>query len=369
VVIGQEVKVLKTIDDIGKESMDSIADDGFFTYGYLKALETSKSLNFVPVYLAVYDEDKIIAAMPCYIDSEHQLFSLESKFPLTRRIVNMINHLGFDPNRLLVCSSPSSYHSKILLRKDSEGEAILNQVCRRIDDVCRRERILFSSFPYVSEFESLLIENLEDFGYLRLPSVNTLYLDVKWSDFEDYVESLESHKIRANVKREIRKCQESGVTIAEESEFGDLAPILADLHSNLFSKYNKGVASPRDASFFRKLSEFAKDKTRVLIAKRHSKIVGFSLSLQQKGILDVFVLGFDYDAQMNTDLTYFNLVYYEPIKMAIKEGIRRIHFSIKSEKLKLKRGCKFEKTYSFVKCHSRLFRPPYNLYIKKKYAR
>ena len=156
-VIRLEVRVSKTIDKIGKEAIDSIADDGFFTYGYFKTLETSKPFDIAPVYLSIYDEGRIIAAAPCHIDLENQVSALERHFPSSKRIVNIASHFRFYPDRLLVCSSPSSYHSKILVEKNFEKKAILSQVCRGIDDICRKERISFSSFPYVSEFEDLLI--------------------------------------------------------------------------------------------------------------------------------------------------------------------------------------------------------------------
>ncbi|HVP92720.1 MAG TPA: GNAT family N-acetyltransferase [Acidobacteriota bacterium] len=360
-----EVRISKTIDEIGR-AIDSIADDGFFTYGYFKTLETSKPFNTVPLYLSMYDEDKIIAATPCYIDLRNRPSASENRPSFMRRIVSITSHFGFYPDRLLVCSSPSSYHSKILVEKNLENKAILGQMCSSIDDVCKKENIPFSSFPYVSEFEDFLIRNLPDFGYLRFPSDTTLSLDVQWSSFEDYLASLESHKIRTTVRREIKKCKESGVTIAEEPSFGNLATTLTRLHSCLFSKYNKGLESPRGASFFEGLSEYAKDKTRVFVAKRNNKIVGFSLSLQQKDTLDVHLCGFDYDTQASTDFVYFNVVYYATIKMAIEEGIKRIHYSIKSERIKQKRGCKPERTYSFIKCHNRLLRPLYNFYTKNK---
>ena len=362
-----EVKILKTIDEIGR-AIDSIADDGFFTYGYFKALEMSKPFDIPPLYLAMYDEGEIVAAIPCYISSESGVSVSENSRPSVRKIMNLGRVFGFNTERLLVCSSPSSYHSEILFEKRHQNKAILKQICKKIDDICREERVSFSSFPYVSECEDFLVHNLLDFGYLKFPSENTLSLDVRWSSFEDYLGSLESHKIRTTVRREIKKCRESGVSIAEEPDFGDFAETLANLHSSLFSKYNKGVESPRNASFFKGLSEYAKDKTRVFVAKRDDRIVGFSLSLQQKDTLDVHLCGFDYDAQLNTDFTYFNVVYYATIKLAIEEGIRRVHYSIKSERVKQKRGCKLEKTYSFIKCHNRLVRPLYKFYTKDKHV-
>ena len=37
-----ETRVFKTVDEIGKDAIDSLVDDGFFTYGWFKTLETSK---------------------------------------------------------------------------------------------------------------------------------------------------------------------------------------------------------------------------------------------------------------------------------------------------------------------------------------
>jgi len=368
VVAGKKVKVFNTIDAIGKESIDSIADDAFFTYGYFKTLETSRPFNITLFYLAVYDKDKIVAVAPCYVDLNDQFFTLEDKYPFMRKIMNLANRLGFYPNRLIVCTSPNSFHSRILLGKNAKRKVILDLIFRKIDDICRKERIFFSSLLFVSEFEGFLIRNLQDFGYLKFPSANTLYLDIKWSSFDDYLKSLESHKIRTNVRREIRKCQQNEVTIAEEDEYGKLSTTLSNLHSNLFSKYNKGKVSPHQVSFFRKLSEYAKDKTKVFVARRRGKILGFSLCLQHKGVLDVHLCGFDYDAQKKSDYTYFNIAYYRPIKLAIEEGIKKIHFSISSERVKLKRGCKLEETYSFNRCHIRLLNFFYSFYAKKKYS-
>jgi predicted N-acyltransferase len=366
VVLQREVKVFKTIDEIGKESTDSLADDGFFTYGYFKTVETSEAFNITPFYLAVADEDKIVAIASCYIDSSNQFLGL-GKFPLTRGIANAVNHFGFRPNHLIVGYSPNSFHSKILLKENCDAKMILSLLSKKINDICRSEKILFSSFLHVPESERLLIETLEDFGYLKFPSVNTFYLDINWSSFDEYLESLESHKIRTTVRREIKKCRENGVIFTEEKDFKNLSIILSNLNSTLYSKY-KGV-SPHNALFFRKLSEYAKDKTRVLVAKRSDQIVGFSLSLEQKDVLDVHLCGFDYGTQTKTDFTYFNASYYVPIRLAIEEGIKKVHFSINSDREKLKRGCKLEKTFSFIKCHNKILAPLYSLYSNKRRLR
>jgi len=364
-----EVSVFNSVDAIGKESMDSIADDGFFTYGYFKTLERTKTIKSYPSYLVITQNGKTIAVATCFINPRNQVLGPNGRIPFAQKIALAVNRLGFNQNNVEVCHSPDSFHSKILIEKGCSEKRILFLISKKIDDICKKEKILFSSFPYVSESDRILMKNLGDFGYVKYPSATTYYLDIEWSSFDDYVKSLGSHKIKKNVRREIKKCEESGVSIVEENEYGDISTTLSDLHSNLFSKYNKDIENPRDASFFRLLSEYAKDRTRVLVAKRLGKIVGFSLFFQHKGIFDVSVCGFDYNSQTKTDFTYFNLIYYAPIRLAIQEGITRIHFSINSDLLKLRRGCKSEKMYSLVKCHNRLLGPLFTLYMRRIRAR
>ena len=361
-VIGKELKVFKTIDEIGKESIDSLADDGFFTYGYFKTVETSKTFDVEPFYLTVSDEDGIVAIAPCYIESAKKFRASTH----ARRLSSAAYSLGFNTSHIMASYSPESYHGKLLLRENCDAKPTLMLLSTKIDEICRGRRILISSFPNVPESEKHLIENLEDFGYHKTPSVNIYNLDINWSSFDDYLRDLESRQVRKNVRKEIKKCKQSGVTIIEEKNFEDLSAQLSCLHSNLKKKYEKSAENARNATFFKNLSKFAKDKTRVLVARKCDKIIGFSLSLQHNDVLDGHMCGFDYNTQTKTDFTYFNLCYYEPIRLAIEEGIKRIHFSINEDRVKLKRGCKQERTYSFVKCHNRILRSLYSLNMKKR---
>lgn len=362
---GSEVKVFESIDDLGREAVDSMSQDGFFTYGYFKTLETSKPYNIVLSYVAVYDGNSVVAVAPCYVDLNDSFSGLEGRFPFAHSVAGLVSRLGFCLNRLVVCYSPNSYHGKILVREGYDRRVMLESVSKKIDHICKNQRILFSSFPFVSESEGVLEDNLCRLGYVSFPSVRTLCLDVTWSDFEGYLESL-SYKNRKDVRREIKMSKGSDVSIVEEKNFDEFSSTLSNLHSNLFSRYHPGDETPYGPSFFRGLSKYAGDKTRVLIARKEDKIIGFSLSLQHQSTLDVYLVGFDYSSRTCTDFAYFNLAYYEPIRLAIAEGVKRIHFSISSEILKMKRGCKVERTNSFVKCHNAFVGSLYASYMKRR---
>jgi predicted N-acyltransferase len=249
-----------------------------------------------------------------------------------------------------------------LIGKNSEEKHILSLLAEKIDAICKKERVLFSSFLFVSEFDRLLMDNLQNFSYLKSPGLTNFCLDVRWSSFKDYLESFNC-KLRKNIRREIKKCAENGVTI-EEPEFRDLPAYVSELTSNVTLKYNKNARVTSYSSFFSKLSEHAKDKTKVFTAKKNNEVVGFSLFLRQGDILDSCFTGFKYDVLSNTDFIYFNVCYYAPIRWAIKEGVRKIYYRGRGEKVKLHRGCEPEKTYSFVKCHDELLGPLINTTLR-----
>jgi predicted N-acyltransferase len=350
-VLGKEVKVFRSVDEIGRDSIDSLSDDGFFTYGWFKTLETQQSFDFRTIYIAVYEEGKLVALAPCFADlQDHFFVDGPRSIPFMKKLLNLGQMIGFCQRHVLLCYSPFCLRSKVLLRKSREGKHILRLLSNKIDEICEKQGFLFSSFLFVSEFDGLLMENLQNLGYIRSPGTTTLYLDVKWSSFEDYLKSLK-HKTRMNIRREIKKCAENGVTI-EGRDFKGLSADLSALLSNLFFKYDKSAKNFFDSSFFCKLEEYAEDNAKVFVAEKNNEVVGFSLSMRQGDVLDVFMCGFDYEAQTNTDFTYFNLCYYEPVRWAIEEGIKKIYYRRKAEKVKLNRGCKPERTYSFVKCHN-----------------
>ncbi len=97
----EEVKVFNSIDEIGKSSVDSIAVDGFFTYGWFKAIEKQSSIPMSPIYIAVFQNEKIVAIAPCYIDSTGQFFEYGPNFaPYFQRIVSLCQNLKLFNNPL-----------------------------------------------------------------------------------------------------------------------------------------------------------------------------------------------------------------------------------------------------------------------------
>ncbi len=302
----------------------------------------------------MYHQGKLAGFAPCFYDSADSYFWFGPMvLPYMKNILNMHTRLLHGQNNVLLCYSPFCYRTKILLKKGPQEATLTKALIEKIDETCKKEKILFSSFLFVSEFDKHLINHLENSGYHKYLWRPTLYLNIQWKTFEDYLNSLESH-FRKTVKREIKNCSQNGVTIKEVTEFKNLASSLSDLSANLISKHNKTTKNFFKPILYESLSTSAKTNTIVFIAKKNDAIIGFSVCMQKDQTLDCFHCGFNYDLQNKTDFTYFNIVYYTPIKWAIEHGIKKIYYRIAAEEVKYRRGCKPETIYSFVKCHNRL---------------
>jgi uncharacterized protein len=358
-----EVESLASIDAIGKQSMSSLGSDGFYTYEWLKTLEMTKPFMVLPQHFAVWEGNSLEAVALCFLEYTSQYRTFEECYPITRGIRELGHRLGLNTNPPLVCYSPSSFRSRILFDKSSNQREILNSLSKTMDDFCIRNKVLISSFPYVSQFDGLLMNELPTLGYLGSPMEDTYYLDTPWSSFENYLGSLDSNK-RRNVRREIRQCADSGVTIQREYELSDLSDELSHLYKNLHQKYNRGRPCPLRAEFFNGLSSYAKGKVRLITARKNGKLAGFCLMLCHNLTLDTFIAGFDYNVQTMRDYTYFNLCFHEPIKMAIEEGLKRINFRGASDEAKQRRGFRRETMYTYVKVQNPGLRPMATLYLK-----
>jgi len=361
------IRIAKTVDEIS-ESIDRLSDDCCFTYGWFKTLESFGRLPD-PFYLALSQVGQTIGIAPCFLDRTDDFFSWGPNiFPFLHKSLHLGQKLGLFKRDLLLCYSPACCRSKILLDDKYSAGKITESFLDKIDEICKTEKIVFSSFLFVSEFDKDLMDKLKARNYAKFPNILTFYLKIQWTQFDDYLKSLKPGMAK-KIRREIKKCVENGVTIDQEEITQEIAEELSQLNANVSSKYSAETVYKLDPSFFVMLQKYAKEKVKLFTARRNDKIIAFSIALQHKDTLDVYMYGSDYESQTNTFFTYFNLVYYKPIQVAIDKKIERIYFRYFLAKSRLDRGCKTEQTYSFIKCHNTFFGPAINRLLRSNIYR
>lgn len=356
-----EIEVVNTLERVNKESLSSFANnDACYSYSWLKTVEDSKaSFEVEPRYFLVHDKRNLVGFMPAYIYQNCSYFNVENKNPIIKKTVSALRGFGInvDRGKALLCEPPASGYSRLLTKQDCNLQEVFKALSSKVDEVCREEKLFLSTFSRVLEHDKLN-DSLQNsgYGYVNVKKTRPFELDVTWSSFEDYVSNL-PYEYRKDVRREIKKFLETGITITLEEDFNKYSQTLANLYSNLHSKYNGfDKESPFQASFFSSLYKHAKDSTKIFLAIKNSDIIGFSMVLLHQKTFDVVIVGFNYSAMTKTDFVYFNLAYYEPIKMAIRGNIEKMYFRWGSEKAKLHRNLQQQNTYTYSKIHNRVLK-------------
>ena len=171
-------------------------------------------------------------------------------------------------------------------------------------------------------------------------------LEVRWSSFDEYLAS-RSRDRRQSIRAEIRSFAQRGLRI-DVGGAEALDDSLAPLHAQWRSKYGRAVAPADLVRQYALARRHLADSIQVFLARRGDRTVAFSLFYEHAGVLYSRALGFDY-AETARDFTYFNLLFYEPIKAAIEQGLYLIHYSLESYETKVRRGCRVRPCRAYVK--------------------
>lgn len=353
------IRIFSNVDLMGKGSVNSISDDPFYTYGWFKTLEEHKRLELSQFYISVYYRNNLVAFAPCFFEP------LESftKSKALKALINAGCKFNLLNKQVLICSCPYCFRSRLIVDVNFKNSLIYPLILQKIDEICKERRILFSAFPYVYESDILLQKTLRNSGYLKFLRHDTFYMNICWASFEDYLAS-RKYGIRKDIRREIRKFNQSGLIIETNPNIPQISKKLSILFANWLKKYKSNLSS-FDSSFFADLGIFAGDNIKLFVAKKDCEIIAFCLIFRHKDVADVCMFGTDYSQRTKNDFAYFNLVYYEPIKWAIENNIRKIYYGPTAENVKLRFGCTSEKLSSFIKCHNPFLANMYRAYAKK----
>jgi predicted N-acyltransferase len=234
----------------------------------------------------------------------------------------------------LVCVSPSSYQPGLLWRRRSdltEQSLVVEGVLDMFADASNAMGATASAVLFVPGTSTPLIEGLRRAGYhpARLGANSVLRLP--FTSFDDYVLSLPPQR-RRKVTR-------------ERARFAGLGPVIktggpelldhdcAKLAAAHYRRYGHETSIPAVLDRFARIERQA--PLRVVTASVDGRLVGFSAFLVDTGRF----IGRMYGSDSGGYFEYFNLVYYEPIRLAIEDRVKEIQYGSETYDAKVFRGC------------------------------
>jgi predicted N-acyltransferase len=342
-----ESKIYNSIMQVEKKSWDSLCTDNvFMCYNWLKTFEESTRLPLQPNYILIFNEERLFAVSVCYVEKQNGLSSINSA--LLGRLKNFSFAKNFSFIPAVICGPPNGYGSHFVISKETNSNQyplIQDMIVDSVEDIAIRNNASVF-FRNVMGYEKDLISLLTRRKYYKTVNLPLNYIDIKWSSFNEYRISLsEKHpSMKKSIPRQINKNRKSGVIIKKLTSIDGQQQRLFELIEMNHLKYKNPITLKPD--FLERVNENFGNDAAIYIAVKEDKIIGINVELKKDKEAFIANVGIDHNRAQN-DLTYFNLMFYEPIKDAIAEGLKRIYYGNSLYKTKSRRGCNIDDTYIF----------------------
>ncbi len=349
------VEILDSITGVDRSEWDQLIDeDVLASHGWLKTVEESFVPNVRPRYLLIRDAGRLIASTACH-SAEPTDSVLTPDDLLFGRFKTQAVRFGLSLLPALVCGFPSGVGRHLLVSKSASAAArtlAIGKLLDTLEDIASRETAsLF--FWNVFDDEVEVLNRLKQRGFNKTRFFPACYLDIAWGSFDEYIGHLKNFsKMPQNVRREINVNRRAGVSIERIQDVKPHQAALYDLANKHWFRHNQ-MPFPYRPDFFTRARENLGSDAVVYGAFKASALIGFMLLLKGAHTGHALEVGIDHDASMK-EATYFNLVYYAPIRDTIGTRIKRLYFGRGLPEIKIRRGCKRRDTHLLYRANSRI---------------
>lgn len=312
----------------------------FFDYNFLTALEDGHCLNretgWEPHYICIYDDSKLIAALPLYLKSHSY-----GEFIFDFAFADAYARHGINYYPKLVATVPVTPvdGKRFLVANGYSREQILSEFLAAFNKLVQDTKSSSVHFLYCTEEEADL---LAKHGFIKRVNFEFHWHNQNYTTFDDFLNAL-THKVRAQIKNERAQVKKSGLNIqcltgAAITEDHMLAcyNFYINHHHN---KYGSPTYLTRD--FFLNILNTMSDRLLLITACRDKTIVAGSINFYKGSGLYGRYWGHTEDVPF----LHFELCYYQQIEWAIKNQIKLFEAGAQGEH-KIKRGLIPQNVYS-----------------------
>ena len=261
--------------------------------------------------------------------------------------------------RMLAALMPNAYlgalrggTTRLPVRPDLDGPQALRaieEVLAGTEEMARSAGVRSVAFFYVPPEDLALRRALIQRGYTEFgPNHHVAVLRVPGQTFDDYLRGFGKRR-RDSIRWERRKIAAAGVQIGCEQLTSDLSRQMLPLEAQLYAKYGHHVYPEEMARILHEsvIKKYG-NSAPVITARAAGVLRGYAAFIQVNKALYSRDTGYDYTWPERLPL-YFEVLFYSAIELAMKSGVREIHYSYGSEDTKASRGCDLRPRLGYLK--------------------
>ncbi len=328
-----------------RESWDLLAprDRVVLESAHLEAIERSGINQLEPYYLLMHDERRLAGITYCSA-MRLDLASLEKEIPEDALSALRSWNPDFMNARILECGIVSGLGCTIAAVPADLG-AVSDLAASEMERIARdahAELILVRDIPYARLAEhSAFLQH----GFAPLLGFPVATMAVRWASFDDYTAALKSST--RYLMRRFLSHPARDLEVEVLPDFGRHADRLASLWRQTnarASDYSHEILTP---AYFQEIDRRLRDRSHVLVLKKHGEIVAFSLALLGDEEYFSVHCGLDYEAADGDNL-------YLRLCLAILQDVfprrpRSVNWGITTYGFKFERGFEADPMVYLVK--------------------
>ena len=318
------VRVLERVRDVPRETWDALAragDDGspFLEHTWLDGLEQTGCVGpesgWLPAHLTLWRGEKLVAAAPSYVKGNS-----EGEFVFDWGWAEAAERMGirYYPKVVLAVPFTPATGERVLVAPGEDRAEATRVVAAAVREWCGRFEGSGVHVLFPPEDEAT---HWEGSGYLLREGMQLHWRRDGATCFEDYLGRFDS-KHRNQMKRELRRVREAGITVETlppEGHTREIARAMHGFYSSTVDKHGPWGRHYLNERFFDWLVDHFKDRLAWVIARdeRTGKPIGGAFNVAKGKRM----YGRYWGTPSDVPNLHFVLCYYEGIRWCIERGI------------------------------------------------
>jgi predicted N-acyltransferase len=339
-VARDELLVLGGADRLPAGEWNRLVRRGFHLHQWFVAAERC---GWNPRHLAVRGAGGLKTIIPAYVVGPEAADDLHHRWLGPLANAARLARVPIEP--VLSVQTPFTQVSEPLGTSNGLSTTILHEIFYALEQTAEAEGAKAVVWPFVDNECDRLLDVAGDRGYAVLYGGATATMRVRWSSFDDYIAS-RSKSVRRTIQSDIAFIGAAGLRTTQTSDFEADASRMDRLYRDAFRRRN-GRESPVAPNLFQQLGRRQTPEIWAHLTWHGDRLVGSSLNLTTPEQLDGTFTAFA--PEHRTSGVFYNDLCYEPLRVAVREGISSIDLGPTALYAKVLRGAVLQRRMLLIR--------------------
>lgn len=324
---GLQVKTCSSIKEIDALVWDRLSEGMPFQSHRWYTFGEHVLSDCFPIYLLVYEQQTLVARASMWLVRNEPL-------PKMPRLFKLLLAAVLKRWPLLICRSPMANATGIIVKDNSQREAVLSALVKAALAQARQRNASIVLFDFLTEGE--IKEWPPEFVKLKMPSPGTI-LKNRWQSLEEYLAD-GNKKDRQHYKRTLREAEKLGIHLSRRKAVQEMDAALA-----LIRKVEDRYSSSHNPWMRPLLENIEMVNGTWLEAHINKELVACGLILEDQNVQMTTGLGL----AENTPYAYFLLI-YASLEAAFTKKVELLRWGTGAYEVKKRLGFQLEQNNNSI---------------------